>query len=131
MKDGRKEAAKLGSWEATEFGLRPGGATPTPRWELGPGVVLLVAELCRGYRCGLRPGGAIGAYAPEGLRIDGFAFSLRNQTIATKWARSILLIFKNVFLTRAKIYTHSLFLAVIIAFLAVIAWEIFLLITLI
>ena len=43
----------------------------------------------------------------------------------------ILLIFKNVFLTRAKIYTHSLFSAVIIAFLAVIAWEIFLIITII
>ena len=39
----------------------------------------------------------------------------------------ILLIFKNVFITRAKIYTHTLFWAVIIAFLAVIAWEIFLL----
>lgn len=41
----------------------------------------------------------------------------------------VLLIFKNVFLTRAKIYTQSLFSAVIIAFLAVIAWEIFLLIS--
>lgn len=38
----------------------------------------------------------------------------------------VLLIFKNVFLTRAKIYTHSLFSAVIIAFTAVIVWEIFL-----
>ena len=38
----------------------------------------------------------------------------------------ILLIFKNVFLTRAKIYTHSLFSAVIIAFAAVIVWELFL-----
>ena len=36
------------------------------RVELGPGVVLLIAELCRGYRCGLRPVGAIGAYGPEG-----------------------------------------------------------------
>ena len=28
------------------------------RWnsELGPGVVLLVAELCRGYRCGIGKG---------------------------------------------------------------------------
>jgi len=43
----------------------------------------------------------------------------------------ILLIFKNVFLTRAKIYTHSLFSVVIIAFLVVIAWEIFLLIKII
>jgi hypothetical protein len=41
----------------------------------------------------------------------------------------ILLIFKNVFLTRAKIYTHSLFSAVIIAFFAVIAWELFLMFT--
>jgi len=42
-----------------------------------------------------------------------------------------LLIFKNVFLTKVKIYTHSLFSAVIIAFAAVIAWELFLIITLI
>jgi hypothetical protein len=40
----------------------------------------------------------------------------------------ILLIFKNVFLSRAKIYTHSLFSAVIIAFAAVIVWELFLII---
>ena len=38
----------------------------------------------------------------------------------------ILLIFKNVILTKAKIYTHSLFSAVIIVFSAVIAWELFL-----
>ncbi len=38
----------------------------------------------------------------------------------------ILLVFKNVFLTKIKIYTHSLFSAVIIAFGAVIAWELFL-----
>lgn len=43
----------------------------------------------------------------------------------------ILLIFKNVFLTQAKIHTHSLFSAVIIAFVAVIAWELFLIITVI
>ena len=43
----------------------------------------------------------------------------------------ILLIFKNVFISRVKIYAHSLFSAVIIAFLAVIAWEIFLLIRII
>ena len=41
----------------------------------------------------------------------------------------ILLIFKNVFLTRAKIYTHSLFPAVIFVFAAVIVWELFLIIT--
>ena len=38
----------------------------------------------------------------------------------------ILLIFKNVFLTRLKIYTHSLFPCVIIVFIAVIVWELFL-----
>ena len=38
----------------------------------------------------------------------------------------ILLIFKNVFLTKIKIYTHSLFPCVILVFLAVIAWELFL-----
>ncbi len=41
----------------------------------------------------------------------------------------ILLIFKNVFLTKVKIYTHSLFPAVIIVFVAVIVWELFLIIT--
>ena len=41
----------------------------------------------------------------------------------------ILLIFKNVFLTGAKIYTQSLFPAVIFAFAAVIVWELFLIIT--
>ena len=41
----------------------------------------------------------------------------------------ILLIFKNIFLARAKIYTSSLFTAVIIAFAAVIAWELFLIFT--
>ena len=41
----------------------------------------------------------------------------------------ILLIFKNVFLTKVKIYTQSLFPAVIIAFIAVIVWELFLIIT--
>jgi hypothetical protein len=38
----------------------------------------------------------------------------------------ILLIFKNVFLTRIKIYTHSLFPCVIVVFMVVIAWELFL-----
>ena len=38
----------------------------------------------------------------------------------------ILLIFKNVFLTKIKIYTHSLFPCVILVFLTVIAWELFL-----
>lgn len=38
----------------------------------------------------------------------------------------ILLIFKNVFLTKIKIYTHSLFPCVILVFMAVIAWELFL-----
>jgi hypothetical protein len=39
----------------------------------------------------------------------------------------ILLIFKNVFLARIKIYTHSLFPCVIFVFMLVIAWELFLL----
>ena len=38
----------------------------------------------------------------------------------------ILLIFKNVFLTRLKIYTHALFPCVIFVFITVIAWELFL-----
>ena len=42
-----------------------------------------------------------------------------------------LLIFKNVFLTGFNIYTHSLFSAVIVAFSAVIAWELFLIIRMI
>ena len=41
----------------------------------------------------------------------------------------VLLIFKNIFLSRAKIHTSSLFTAVIIAFSAVIAWELFLIFT--
>ena len=40
----------------------------------------------------------------------------------------ILLIFKNIFFSKAKIYTHKLYMVVIIAFAAVIAWEIFLII---
>ena len=42
-----------------------------------------------------------------------------------------LLIFKNVFLSGFNIYTHSLFSAVIAAFSAVIAWELFLIIRMI
>jgi len=38
----------------------------------------------------------------------------------------VLLIFKNVFLTKIKIYTHSLFPCVIFVFSVVIAWELFL-----
>jgi len=41
----------------------------------------------------------------------------------------ILLIFKNIFVTRAKIHTSSLFSAMIIAFSTVIVWELFLLVT--
>ncbi len=41
----------------------------------------------------------------------------------------ILLIFKNVFLTKIKIYTHSLFPCVILVFLTVIAWELFLILS--
>ena len=38
----------------------------------------------------------------------------------------ILLIFKNVFLSKIKIYTHSLFPCVIFVFSLVVAWELFL-----
>ena len=38
----------------------------------------------------------------------------------------ILLIFKNVFLTKFKIYTHSLFPCVIFVFMTVIIWELYL-----
>ena len=38
----------------------------------------------------------------------------------------ILLIFKNVFLTKFKIYTYSLFPCVIFVFITVIVWELFL-----
>ena len=38
----------------------------------------------------------------------------------------ILLVFKNVFLTKIKIYTHSLFPCVILVFIVVIVWELFL-----
>jgi Domain of unknown function (DUF5658) len=38
----------------------------------------------------------------------------------------ILLISKNVFLTKIKIYTHSLFPCVIFVFIVVIAWELYL-----
>ena len=43
----------------------------------------------------------------------------------------LILVFKNVFITKAKIYTQTLFSAVIIVFSAVIAWELFLLIVII
>ena len=54
--------------------------------------------------------------------------------IVSKYGRTsmgvvILLIFKNIFLARAKIYARSLFSAVIIAFTTVIAWELFLIFT--
>jgi hypothetical protein len=32
---GGREAVRLGDWETMEFGLRPIGAGPTPRRELG------------------------------------------------------------------------------------------------
>jgi hypothetical protein len=41
----------------------------------------------------------------------------------------ILLIFKNIFLTRVKMHTHWLFSAAIIVFSAVIIWELFLIYT--
>ena len=62
------ETGRLGSSEAGMFKdegsslnaeSRKGTSKVFDRWrqwnsELGPGVVLLVAELCRGYRCGVR-----------------------------------------------------------------------------
>ncbi|CAB1082037.1 hypothetical protein D1AOALGA4SA_9675 [Olavius algarvensis Delta 1 endosymbiont] len=49
--------------------------------------------------------------------------------ILTSFGVVILLIFKNVFLTRVKMYTHSLFPIVIFTFTAVIVWELILIIT--
>ena len=49
--------------------------------------------------------------------------------VLTSMGVVILLIFKNIFLRRAKIYTRSLFSAVIVAFGAVIIWELFLIFT--
>ncbi len=48
--------------------------------------------------------------------------------ILTSTGVVVLLVFKNVFLNRMRIYTHSLFSAVIFAFAAVVVWEIYLII---
>ncbi|MDJ0816493.1 MAG: DUF5658 family protein [Desulfobacterales bacterium] len=48
--------------------------------------------------------------------------------ILTSTGVVVLLIFKNVFLNRMRIYAHSLFSAVIFAFAAVVVWEIYLII---
>ena len=47
--------------------------------------------------------------------------------VLTSFGVIVLLIFKNVFIKKIKIYTHSLFSCVILAFSTVIAWELFLL----
>jgi len=49
--------------------------------------------------------------------------------LLTSLGVAVLLIFKNVIFSRAKIRTRSLFSAVIIAFSAVVAWELFLIFT--
>jgi hypothetical protein len=47
--------------------------------------------------------------------------------LLTSFGVVVLLIFKNVFINKLNMYTHSLFSCVIIAFSTVIAWELFLL----
>jgi hypothetical protein len=47
--------------------------------------------------------------------------------LLTSFGVVVLLIFKNVFINKIKMYTHSLFSCVILAFSTVIAWELFLL----
>ena len=49
--------------------------------------------------------------------------------ILTSFGVVILLIFKNTFLTKVRIYTYSLFSCVILAFSTVIAWQLFLILT--
>ena len=50
-----------------------------------------------------------------------------SKYLLTSFGVIVLLIFKNVFLNKIKMYTHSLFSCVILAFSTVIAWELFLL----
>ena len=47
--------------------------------------------------------------------------------LLTSFGVVVLLIFKNVFINKLNMYTHSLFSCVILAFSTVIAWELFLL----
>lgn len=49
--------------------------------------------------------------------------------VLTSFGVVILLIFKNVLISRISVYTHSLFSCVIITFVTVICWELFLLYT--
>ena len=49
--------------------------------------------------------------------------------LLTSFGVVLLLIFKNVFINKINMYTHSLFPCVIIAFSTVIVWELFLLFT--
>ena len=49
--------------------------------------------------------------------------------ILTSFGVVVLLIFKNVFINKINIYTHSLFTCVIFAFSSVIVWQLYLLFT--
>ena len=52
-----------------------------------------------------------------------------SKYLLTSFGVVVLLIFKNVFINRINMYTHSLFSCVIFAFSTVIIWELFLLFT--
>ena len=52
-----------------------------------------------------------------------------SKYLLTSFGVVILLIFKNVFIDKINMYTHSLFVCVIFVFSTVIVWELFLLFT--
>jgi hypothetical protein len=52
-----------------------------------------------------------------------------SKYLLTSFGVVVLLIFKNVFINKINIYTHSLFSCVIFAFSTVIVWELYLLFT--
>jgi hypothetical protein len=52
-----------------------------------------------------------------------------SKYLLTSFGVVVLLIFKNVFINKINMYTHSLFSCVIFAFSTVIVWELFLLFT--
>jgi hypothetical protein len=52
-----------------------------------------------------------------------------SKYLLTSFGVVVLLIFKNVFINKINLYTHSLFSCVIFAFSTVIAWELYLLFT--
>ena len=52
-----------------------------------------------------------------------------SKYLLTSFGVVVLLIFKNVFINKINMYTHSLFSSVIFAFSTVIIWELFLLFT--